>query len=84
MSSHAVSLLDALIERIAVVGAVADHALGSFPEEALVERGFDEFCFMRRSAGHVHGEAMAARDCHDLGPFAAFCRPTAAPLFSPS
>src|ERR1700681_3814241 len=53
---HSVAFLDALVQRIAVVSAVADHSLGSFPEESLVERGFDEFCFMRRSAGHVHGE----------------------------
>ena len=44
---HTVTLLDALVQRIAVVGAIADHALGRFGEEALVEGGFDEFCFMR-------------------------------------
>jgi len=28
---HTVALLDALVQRIAVVSAVADHSLGSFP-----------------------------------------------------
>ena len=83
---HAVALLDALVQRVAVVGAIANHPLGNFPEEALVERGFDEFCFMRRSAGHVHGErkTMAVCDCHDFAAFAAFCRAdTRAPFFAP-
>src|SRR6516162_9006619 len=44
---YPVACLDALIQRVAVVSAVADHPLGSFLEEALLERGFDEFCFMR-------------------------------------
>ena len=82
---HAVAFLDALVLRIAVVRAVADHSLGSFPQEALIERGFDEFCFMRRSAGHVHGErkTMAVCDCHDFAAFAAFCRAdTRAPFFA--
>ena len=44
---HAVSFVDALVQWIAVVGAVADHSFGSFDEESLVERGFDELGFMR-------------------------------------
>src|SRR3984893_7962304 len=83
---YAVALLDALVQWIAVVRTVTDHSLGNFPEEALVERGFDEFCFMRRSAGHVHGErkTMAVCDCHDFAAFAAFCRAdTRAPFFAP-
>ena len=82
---QAVALLDALVQRIAVVRTVANHSLGDFPEKALVERGFDEFCFMRRSAGHVHGErkTMAVCDCHDFAAFAAFCRAdTRAPFFA--
>src|SRR6266478_5368467 len=54
--------------------------------EALVQRGFDELSFMRRSAGHVHGErkTMAVCDCHDFAAFAAFCRAdTRAPFFAP-
>jgi hypothetical protein len=83
---HAVAFLDALVQRIAVVSAVADHALGSLLEEAVLECGFDEFCFMRRSAGHVHGErkTMAVCDCHDFAAFAALCRAnTRAPFFAP-
>jgi hypothetical protein len=52
---HSVALVDALVQRIAVVSAVANHSFGSLGKESLVERGFDEFCFMRRSAGHVLG-----------------------------
>src|ERR1700682_1464266 len=83
---HPVSFLDALVQGIAVVRAVADHSLGDFGEEALVERGFDELCFMRRSAGHVHGErkTMAVCDGHDFAAFAALCRAdTRAPFFAP-
>ena len=83
---HAVALPDVLVQRIAVVSAVADHPLGSFSEEALLERGFDEFCFMRRSAGHVHGErkTMTVCDCHDFAAFAALCRANSrAPFFAP-
>jgi hypothetical protein len=82
---EAVALLDALVQRIAVVRTVADHSLGNFPQEALVERGFDEFCLLRRSAGQVHGErkTMAVCDCHDFAAFAAFCRAdTRAPFFA--
>ena len=83
---HTITFLDALVQRIAVVSAVTDHALGGFPEEALLERRFNEFCFMRRSAGHVHGERkiMAVCDCHDFAAFAALCRAdTRAPFFAP-
>ena len=82
---HAVAFLDAPVQRIAVVSPVADHSLGRFGEELVIERGFDEFCFMRRSAGHVHGErkTMAVCDCHDFAAFAAFCRAdTRAPFFA--
>src|ERR1700732_608293 len=83
---HAISLVDALIQRIAVVSAVTDHAFREVGKESLVERGFDELCFMRRSAGHVHGErkTMAVCDCHDFAAFPAFCRAdTRAPFFAP-
>src|SRR5271154_6690700 len=73
------------VEGIAVVGAIADQPLGSFGEEASFHGRFDEFCFMRRSAGHVHGErkTMAVCDCHDFAAFAAFCRAdTRAPFFA--
>jgi len=83
---HAISFLDALVQGIAVVSAVADHAFRDFGKESLVKRGFDELSFMRRSAGHVHGErkTMAVCDCHDFAAFAAFCRAdTRAPFFAP-
>jgi hypothetical protein len=35
------------IQRIAVVSAVADQTLGSFGEEASLDGGFNESCFMR-------------------------------------
>ena len=44
---HTVALVDALVQRIAVVRAVTDHPLGSFLEEALLEGRFNELCFMR-------------------------------------
>src|SRR5271163_3961671 len=83
---HSVAFVDALIQGIAVVSAVADHAFRGFGKESLVERGLDEFCFMRRSAGHVHSErkTMAVCDSHDFAAFAAFCRAdTRAPFFAP-
>src|SRR5271167_407823 len=82
---HAEALADLRIQWIAVVGAVTDQPLGSFDEEASLDGGFDEFGFMRRSAGHVHGErkTMAVCDCHDFAAFAAFCRAdTRAPFFA--
>src|SRR5260370_41914266 len=83
---YAVSFVDALVEGIAVVRAVADHAFRGFGKESLVKRGFDELSFMRRSAGHVHGErkTMAVCDCHDFAAFAGLCRAdTRAPFFAP-
>jgi hypothetical protein len=83
---HTVAFLNALAQGIAVVSAITNHSLGNFPEEALFERRFNEFCFMRRSAGHVHGErkTMAVCDRHDFAAFAALCRAdTRAPFFAP-
>jgi hypothetical protein len=82
---HAETLANLRIQWIAVVGAVTDQPLGSFGEKASLDGGFDEFCFMRRSAGHVHGErkTMTVCDCHDFAAFAAFCRAdTRAPFFA--
>src|SRR5690348_3176050 len=53
---HTETFANLHIQWVAVVSAVADQALGSFREEAPLEGGGNEFCFMRRSAGHVHGE----------------------------
>ncbi len=74
-----------LIEAIAVVGAVTDQPFGEVGEESVFEGGFDEFCFMRRSAGHVHGErkTMAVADRHDFAAFAAASRADSrAPFFA--
>ena len=82
---HPETLANLRIQWIAVVGAVTDQPLGSFGEESSFDGGFDEFCFMRRSAGHVHGErkTMAVCDGHDFAAFAAFCRAdTRAPFFA--
>ena len=55
-------------------------------QESLLERGFDERGFIRRSADHVHGErkTMAVCDCHDFAAFAAFCRADSRAPFSPN
>jgi hypothetical protein len=82
---HVEMLAHALIQRIAVVGFIADQSLGRFVEESALERGFDEGGFIRRSADHVHGDrkTMAVCDCHDFAAFAAFCRAdTRAPFFA--
>src|ERR1700687_4036814 len=82
---HAEALADPCVQRITVVGAVADQSLRSFGEESLLECDFDELCFMRRSAGHVHGErkTMAVADRHDFAPFAAASRADSrAPFFA--
>ena len=57
----------------AIIGLVADQALGRRGEEALLERGFDEPDLMRSSAGHVHGErkTMAVCNRHDVAAFSA-------------
>ena len=78
-------LANPCVQRIAVVGAIADQARGSFGKEASLNGGFDEFCFMRRSAGHVHGErkTMAVADRHDFAAFAAASRADSrAPFFA--
>jgi hypothetical protein len=76
---YAVSFVNPPIQRVAIVGAIADHSFRRFGKESLVE------CVMRRSAGHVHGErkTMAVCDCHDFAVFAAFCRADTRALFSP-
>jgi hypothetical protein len=82
---HTEALADLRVQGVAVVSAVTDHALGSFGNEALFERGSDELCFMRRSAGHVHGErkTMAVADRHDFAAFAAASRADSrAPFFA--
>src|SRR5271156_213121 len=82
---HAQMFAHPLIQRIAVIGFVADQSLRCFAQESSLERGFDESGFIRRSADHVHGDrkTMAVCDCHDFAAFAAFCRAdTRAPFFA--
>jgi hypothetical protein len=69
----AVFLQQALVERITVVGAVADHSFGFGSRETLRDGGFDEFRFMRRSAGDAAGDrkTMTVCDRHDFAAFAA-------------
>jgi hypothetical protein len=81
----AVFLQQALIQRITVVGAVADHSLWFGSRETLFEGGFDEFRFMRRSAGDAAGDrkTMAVCDRHDFTAFSAASRAdSSAPFFA--
>ena len=80
-----VAFAQPLIQRVAVVGAVADQSLRGVGEEALFEGGFDEFRFMRRSAGDADGErkTMAVCDRHDFTAFSAASRADSrAPFFA--
>src|SRR3989338_4196705 len=72
----AVALPQLVIQSFAVISPVADHPFGRFREEALLERSFDEFCFMRRSAGDADGErkTMAVDDRHDFTAFSSASR----------
>ena len=82
---HTEALANLRVQRVAVVSTVADQALGSLGEEASLNGGLDELGFMRRSAGHVHGErkTMAVADRHDFAAFAAASRADSrAPFFA--
>jgi hypothetical protein len=79
------SLPEALIERIAVIGTVADHSFGFGARETLLDGGFDEFGFMRRSAGDAAGDrkTMAVCDRHDFTAFSSASRAdSSAPFFA--
>ena len=81
----AVFLPQAPVQRIAVVGAVADHSLWFGAREALLDGGFDEFRFMRRSAGEAAGDrkTMAVCDRHDFTAFSSASRAdSSAPFFA--
>jgi hypothetical protein len=78
-------LPEVLVERIAVVGAVADQASGFGAREALLDGSFDELRFMRRSAGDAAGDrkTMAVCDRHDFTAFSAASRAdSSAPFFA--
>ena len=83
--ANAVSLLEALVQRIAVIGAVSDHPLWQGACEALLDGSFDELGFMRRSAGDAAGDrkTMAVCDRHDFTAFSAASRAdSSAPFFA--
>ena len=82
---HAEAFANLCVQGVAVVSAITDQPFGSFGEEAPLDGGFHEFCFMRRSAGHVYGErkTMAVADRHDFAAFAAASRADSrAPFFA--
>ena len=63
------------VQRIAVVGSVADQSDRCFFDEAGIEDVFNERDLMRASTGDAQGDrkARAVCNCHDLGPFPALC-----------
>src|ERR1017187_1236265 len=67
----AVFLPKTLVQRVAVVSAVADHSFWLGSCETLLDGGFDELRFMRRSAGDAAGDrkTMAVCDRHDFTAF---------------
>ena len=69
----AVFLQQAVVQRIAVVGAVANHSFWLGSRETLRDGRFHEARFMRRSAGNAAGDrkTMAVCDRHDFAAFAA-------------
>lgn len=75
------------VERVAVVGLVADQDFRDFFGESSVEGVDDELAFMSLTARNPGGErkAMAVCHCHDLGRFAASSDPNIkTPLFAPA
>lgn len=80
-------LRQAAIERVAIVGFVADQSRQRGFEEPLRERGLDEGNFAGASTRDINGErkTTAVCDCHDLGPFALTgVADAAAPFFAPA
>jgi hypothetical protein len=81
----AMFLPQALVERIAVVGTVADHLFWFGSCETLRDGRFDKFGFMRRSAGDAAGDrkTMAVCDRHDFTAFSSASRAdSSAPFFA--
>ncbi len=80
-------LPQALIQSVAVVGPVADQALGRGREEPTVDRLFYEGDLMGRRACDSNGDGKTRAVCngHDLGALAPFRLPDAtAPFFAPA
>jgi len=65
-------LLQSLIKSIAVVSFISDQSSRNFVEKPCLEGLLDTRHFMRRSAGHVHGDRKTRSVCHrhDLAAFA--------------
>ena len=80
---HASLLPESFVELVAVVGFVADEAVGELVDETLVERFFEELDLVGRSACDADGErkTSAVCSCHDLGPLPALRFPDAGPPF---
>lgn len=75
------------VERVAVVGGVADQLLGEFVDEASVQRVDDELLLISLTTRNPNGDrkARAVCHCHDLGRLAAASSPNkSAPLFAPA
>ena len=71
---HPTLFLEPTVQRIAVVGLVADHARRQFIKKTSIQRGIDQGYFMRASAACVNGERKTLSVCkaHDFGAFAPF------------
>jgi hypothetical protein len=83
--SDAMFLQQALVQRIAVVGAVADHSFWLGSRETPRDGRFNQSRFMRRSAGNAAGDrkTMAVCDRHDFAAFAtASWADSSAPFFA--
>jgi hypothetical protein len=81
----AVFFPETLVERVAVISAVANHSFWLRLREALLDGSFDELGFMRRSAGDAAGDrkTMAVCDRHDFTAFSAASRAdSSAPFFA--
>ena len=74
-------LCQGCIQRVGIVGPVADQAAGQGVYKAGVERGGDEADLVRRSRGGTSGErkTKAVCHCHELRAFAPLGRSHAAP-----
>src|SRR2546422_239827 len=73
------------VQGVAVVGRIADHSFRPSTGETVLEGAFDEFRFMRRSAGNVAGDrkTMAVCDRHDFTAFSSASRAdSSAPFFA--
>jgi len=82
---NAMLLPKALVQWIAVVGAVTDHSFRFGSCETALDSRFDEFGFMRRSAGDAAGDrkTMAVCDRHDFTAFSSASRADSrAPFFA--